>query len=159
MADARAKGRPALWGPEMALPLTRCATWGKSLSPFGSSFRKNKSINILGVRNSFLSLSQLPQHSSSLSANFKFSYHLKPTGLCDSGSCEPRREPNSMGDVVAHLQPVLREHSHTHCRPRHYTMQPILRPWGFAYRQMAGQEACYHPHPYWYLWSCVTVEG
>lgn len=88
MSGARGKSKAALRWPDVALSHMLCHT-GKTPFSLWLFVKKKKIIIILGVPNPFLQWSQPHKHISMLSARFKFSSHLKPTGLGAGGSCEP----------------------------------------------------------------------
>lgn len=117
-------------------------------------FVKKKSTNMLGILNSFFSLSQPPYHVSKSQCQIQMLVPSETHWPGVSGSCELCGEPNFTGNVIeAHLQPVIRKPWNTAtpiAGPSNYHSGcSHMTPWGFAYRQMAGQGA-YHPCAYLY---------
>lgn len=73
-------------------------------------FVKKKSTNMLGILNSFFSLSQPPYHVSKSQCQIQMLVPSETHWPGVSGSCELCGEPNFTGNVIeAHLQPVIRK--------------------------------------------------
>lgn len=120
VANQRRKIKPTLWGPEAVLSLTCSVTLEKLLSkPFGYLKTKTKTIRYHFRCPQFFPLTE-PAPSALLKSQCQIQLLIpfEAPGLCGSGSCAPCREPNSTGDLVEHLQSVIREHNGTHCWPQ-----------------------------------------